>query len=133
MPDDTPVNETEQSEAKFSSSQSAVFDSRRERDSWGDLIYRVSKTEAEINLINRQLTEIKTDIKNLENSLNSKMEKLDSKIEKLDSKIEKLDSKMDRILDKFDTSISLSRNLSIGSIFAFVGVIVALLLNLLLK
>ncbi|MDR3153423.1 MAG: hypothetical protein LBW85_03920 [Deltaproteobacteria bacterium] len=122
MPDDTPVNETEQSEAKSSSSQSVAFDSRRERDSWGDMIYRVCKTEAEINLINHQLTEIKTDIKNL-----------NSKIDKLDSKMDKLDSKMDRMMDKFDSSISLSRNLSIGTIFAFVGVIVALRLNLLLK
>jgi hypothetical protein len=148
MPDETQVNESEHLEVNPSSSQSPHLDFKNEREIWRDFFRSDAKHEAEINLINRQLSEIKTDIKNLDNNLNIKVDNLDKSLntkiidldKSLNTKIialdERLNTKMDKILAEFDKAVaihdkekSLIKGLALGTILALVAVLFTLYLK----
>jgi hypothetical protein len=117
MTDKTPDNETEHADNKYSGSQPSNFDFKNGLDFWKDFYRSDAKHDAEINSINRQLTEIKTDIKSLE----TKMGDLEKS----------LNNKIDKVLLGFDINVNLMKNerswnksISIATLFVFFVVLI---------
>ena len=115
MPDQAPDNETKNHDSNPSSDQSSGFGFGNKPESWDAFKYHAGKHESDINYINRQLTEIKADIKNIQSDINRLDAKIDNLENKLDAKIDNLENKL---AAKLDSAVFASKYLSIGMILS---------------